>query len=134
MTKGATSTPRSPQKVVYLFGAGATHAELANLEADSTSEVFARRSGLLMNYVSDRIMARVQNDRRYLKHIEMVSSPKGSLNIELLISLIENSKVPGATNKTQRLKNLVTDDISKILTKSRLNRFYLHKALLELHK
>ena len=63
----------------------------------------------------------------------MVSSPKGSLNIELLISLIENNNVKDADKKIRILKNLVRKDILDRLTETRLNRFYLHKALLELH-
>ncbi len=63
----------------------------------------------------------------------MVSGVKGSLNIELLISLIENSKIHDWAYKTQRLKDLVEEDIESILTPRRTRRFFLHKALLELH-
>lgn len=66
--------------------------------------------------------------------METVSGTSGKLNIELLISLIESSKVHDWDYKTRRLKTLVQEDIERILTPSRTRRFYLHKALLDLHK
>jgi len=42
------------KKIVYLFGAGATHAELTNLEPDLIEE----KSGLLIRYVSARAIER----------------------------------------------------------------------------
>ncbi len=64
----------------------------------------------------------------------MVSAISGSLNIELLISLLENSKVQAWASKTSFLRQLIKDDISAILTSSRTKRFYLHRALLQFHK
>jgi hypothetical protein len=126
--------PKTPKKIVYLFGAGSTHAELINFESkDSGDAVFLKEQGLLMRQVSERVIAKARRNSNYLKDIEMVSAAKGSLNIELLISLIENSKIPDSTRKTSILKDLVTKDITGILTRSRLRSFYLHKALLELH-
>lgn len=118
------------KKIAYLFGAGATHAELLNIEPDLVNE----KTGLLIKDVSSRVIDAARRDQNYLKDLEMVSGTKGSLNIELLISLIESSKIHGWDKKTQLLKKLVRDDIEAILTKSRTRRFYLHKALLELHK
>jgi hypothetical protein len=123
---------KTQEKIVYLFGAGATHAEIINLQKH-LSENFLEKNGLLISHVSQRVIKKFRSFRTYLKDIEMVSSPKGSLNIELLISLIEHNNIKGAEKKTRILKNLVRKDISFRLTKSRLNRFYLHKALLELH-
>lgn len=122
-----------PQKIAYLFGAGATHAELANLEKDPSAK-FEETSGLLIKNVSDRVIEKARHDINYLKDIEMVSNVTGSLNIELLISLIENSRIRESGQKTSYLKDLVKKDITAILTKPKLNRFYLHRALLELHK
>ncbi len=119
-----------PTKIAYLFGAGATHAELQNIEPDLVKE----KTGLLIKNVSSRVIEAARRDEDYLKEVEMVSGTKGSLNIELLISLIESSKIYGWEKKTQLLKKLVRDDIEAILTKSRTSRFYLHKGLLELHK
>ena len=96
-----------PQKITYLFGAGATHAELANLEGEKVLE----KEGLLMKDVSGRVMDQARRDPEYLKNLETVSRPKGPPNIELLISLIESSKVEGWEHKSQILKDLVRKDI-----------------------
>lgn len=117
-------------KVAYLFGAGATHAELQNIEPDLINE----KTGLLIKNVSSRVIEAARRNREYLDGLETVSGIKGSLNIELLISLIENSKIYGWEKKTRLLEELVRNDIETILTKSRTRRFYLHKGLLELHK
>jgi len=88
--------------VVYLCGAGATHAELAAIDPD-----LAERKGLLLEQVSKWVMEHARRDSRYFKGLETVSDTAGSPNIELLISLIENSKVNGWGYKSQRLKSLV---------------------------
>lgn len=123
-------SPSKETKIVYLFGAGATHAELTNLYEDLIPEEL----GLLTTNVSERVIEKARRGARYLKGLEMVSAASGSLNIELLISLVENSKIYGWEYKTQRLKRLVKEDIKSILTASRTRRFYLHRALFELHK
>jgi hypothetical protein len=118
-----------PEKVAYLFGAGATHAELINLEPDLIRE----KNGLLIGDVSSRVIERVRRNKRYLANVEMVSGTAGSLNIELLISLLESSKVHDWAYKTNLLKQLVAKDIQAILTSPRTRRFHLHQALFELH-
>jgi hypothetical protein len=122
-----------PQKILYIFGAGATHAELVNLEKDPSAK-FEEKRGLLIKNVSDRVIEKARRDENYLKDIQMVSNVTGSLNIELLISLIENSRIRRSWAKTLFLKKLVRKDITTILTKTRIKRFYLHRALLELHE
>lgn len=124
--------PTAKQKqVVYLFGAGATHAEISNLYPD---EDLDEKRGLLIGHVSSRVIERARRDPRYLKNVEMVSGTSGSLNIELLVSLLESSKIHGWAAKTARLKNLVEHDIKAVLKKSLTKRFFLHKALLEFHE
>ena len=118
-----------PKKVVYLFGAGATHAEL-ELDSELLEQ---KQQGLLISNVSDRVIEKARRDTRYLKDLEMVSAVSGSLNIELLISLIENSRIHRWQEKTRRLKDLIKKDIKGVLTPSRIKPFYLHKGLLELH-
>jgi len=118
-----------PKKIVYLFGAGATHAELQNLDPDLVEE----KSGLLIGNVSSRVIEKARRDDRYMEEVAMVSATSGSLNIELLISLIENSKIHDWEYKIGRLKTLVQDDIEDVLSKVRPGRFFLHKALFELH-
>lgn len=122
----------NPKKIVYLFGAGATHAELSNLAKDPDSEIFKKKKGLLISGVSSRVMAQAVNKSSYLKDIIMVSSTGGSLNIELFISLIENSRICNWQKKTAYLKGLVEKDIKGIIKKEK-SSFYLHKALLEFH-
>jgi len=64
----------------------------------------------------------------------MISGSNAPLNIELLISLIENSRIKESEMKSRMLKTLVREDIEGVLTMSAVRRFYLHKALLELHQ
>jgi hypothetical protein len=118
------------KKIVYLFGAGATHAELANLYPT----LVEKGRGLLISNVSRRVIEKARSIDKYLKDLETVTATSGSLNIELLISLIEQSKIHGWEFKTQKLKDLVREDIESILTESRTDHFYLHKALLEFHR
>src|SRR5580704_3053438 len=113
-----------PKKIAYLFGAGATHAELTMLE----KSFFIENNGLLTRDVSARVIEKARRNEIYLKDISMVQSTKGSLNIELFISLIENSKIDRWADKTSRLKQLVRKDIERILTAPRKRLFYLHKA------
>jgi hypothetical protein len=120
------------KKIVYLFGAGATHAELCTL-FDPSEAKFQKEKGLLIKYVSDRVIGKARKNKKYLRDIGMVSSPTGSLNIELLISLIESSRIRESAWKTSFLKELVRIDIERILEKATVKKFYLHKALLELH-
>jgi hypothetical protein len=121
-----------PKKIVYLFGAGATHAELIN--ADPIVMEKEEERGLLMWSVSARVIEKARRDTEYLKGVEVVSGTSGSLNIELLISLLENSKLQDWEPKSQTLKRLVQEDILSVLTPEITAQFNLHKALFELHK
>lgn len=121
-----------PKKVAYLFGAGATHAEIQNI--DPTNGRFLSEKGLLISNVSKRVMKIAQNDLKFIKGVEEVTYREGPVNIELLISLFETNRIPDAGSKVAHLKDLVKQDITKILTTKRKKDFYLHKALFELHK
>ena len=121
----------SLKNVVYLFGAGATHAEILTLEEDSPSGVFRDRNGLLISNVSQRVIKEAQKHRWFKNNEDVFTSAKGSFNIEMLISLFENNRVPDS--HIAYLKNLVKKDIRKRLSDSRRRQFYLHKALFELH-
>ena len=120
-----------PKKIVYLFGAGATHAEIQNI--DPTNGLFLSEKGLLISDVSKRVMKIAQNDLKFIKGVEQVTYREGPVNIELLISLFETNQIPDAASKVAHLKNLVKKDITKILTPRKKENFYLHKALFELH-
>lgn len=117
--------------MAYLFGAGATHAELLAMNPDLIPE----SDGLLISNVSPRVIKKASADADYIRDLETVSATSGLLkNIELLISLIENAKMSDWDDKTRKLKHLVQDDIEAILTPYKLGRFYLHRALFELHR
>lgn len=119
-------------KVAYLFGAGATHAEVMNA-TDNADEAFRERYGLLISHVSKRVIQKVNKNISWMrKHEDVIASRKGAFNIELLISLFENNRVPD--HVIRRLKNAVHDDIKSVLSDNRKRKFYLHKALLELHR
>jgi SIR2-like domain len=122
--------PNMIRKIAYLFGAGATHAELLALDPDLES----KEGGLLISDLSKRVMLKASRDPDYINDLKIVSGTGGSLNIELLISLIENSKIPDWSKKTDILKNLIRDDIRSALSPSRTKRFSLHKGLLEFHQ
>ena len=118
-----------PTRIVYLFGAGATQAELQSADAD-----VAAKSGLLVSELSKRVIEKARRNKGYLKDVATVSGTSGSLNIELLISLIENSKISGWETKTRYLKDLVRKDIENVLSAPITRQFFLHKALFEVHK
>jgi hypothetical protein len=121
-------------KIVYLLGAGATNAEMA-LQKDLSGAREREKHGLLVSDVSTRVIKKASRNPKYLKGIEMVSSTTGSLNIELLISLLENANtIINSSYMTEYLRKLVKQDISGLLAEKLLEHFYLHKALLELHK
>ncbi len=52
-----------PKKIVYLFGAGATHAELSNLGVDE--------SGLLIGDVTRRVILKAIGNTAFLPHNRM---------------------------------------------------------------
>ena len=134
-----------PTRVVYLFGAGATHAELASLQPTLPSEdKELRKLGLLITHVSARVIQKASLIPRFLKGaeflaprytegVELTPGTSGSQNIELLISLIENSKIHDWEWKSRLLRDSVQKDIETILSPTRCSRFYLHRALFELH-
>lgn len=118
------------KKVVYLFGAGATHAEIINI-VDDPNASYRDKNGLLISNVSQRIMKATQRTKWFKEKEDVFTSSKGSLNIELLISLFENNQIE--LKYIEKLKDLVKRDIKKILKEELKSEFYLHKALFELH-
>ncbi|MDD4901122.1 MAG: SIR2 family protein [Patescibacteria group bacterium] len=123
-------------KIVYLFGAGATHAELSNIVKEKeVAPKFLKDNGLLMAEVSRRVTKKAKS-QNFFKSIKMFSVPQGSSNIELLISLIENNanKILQSSKITSGLKKLVRKDIERVLKNNLSKNFYLYKALLELDK
>lgn len=137
----------TPKKVAYLFGAGATHAEMVTVEEGlDQDENLSANLGLLTRHVSQRVFKKAQTDDTYHdEHIkDIVTTPEGAQNIELFISLLEGNSqiVPNAAAQAYMLRELVEEDITSILNApvtgevsgSRTEKFLLHKALLELHQ
>ncbi len=124
-----------PSRIAYLFGAGATHAEILNLQDSRDAKIDARfldKNGLLISNVSKRVMKRAQSRPKFKRDVEQVTFRSGPVNIELLISLIESPRIPDADYKANYLKELVQKDITRVISKWR-EGFCLHKALFELH-
>ncbi len=125
------------KNVVYLFGAGATHAELTHTVKEKQVKFnFLAKKGLLMKDVSKRV-TRAAQKKAFFDNIRMFAVQNGSSNIELLISLIEdnNNQIENSSLITENLKQLVKTDIEGILNDKKIRRkFYLHKALLELDR
>ena len=120
-----------PKRIVYLFGAGATNAELSNIGID------VDESGLLISNVSKRVFLEAKADSTFLQTNRIfLERAADSSNIELFISLIESnaSDIIKASEVVDRLKQMVEKDIKSFLTSERMGGFYLHKALFELHK
>jgi len=124
-----------PDKIVYLFGAGATHAELSNAyPADANTEKFEIEKGLLMRHVSLRVIQRAYDDAEYIRGISGIISKTGA-NIEQLISLLESIRIEDSYKKANTLRRLIEEDISQHLIFPRDGNYpILYKSLLEFHQ
>lgn len=124
------------QKIVYLFGAGATHAEIDNIETETDSI----KVGLKIGDVTKRVLLKTQRHPDF-RSIKMFLGTEENTNIELLISLFENNSEDIdniLSNKSteeivKQIKDLIEKDIKNKLTKKRLAKFSLHKGLLDFH-
>jgi hypothetical protein len=71
-------------KIVYLFGAGATHAEIVELhQAKASDAIFLAERGLLMDAVSKRVCEKARSDGIFPKKVQSLLSPAGLSNVEL---------------------------------------------------
>lgn len=120
-----------PKKIVYLFGAGATHAEIRNLKGDQ-DHTRRSKTDLLLPDVSRRVFKKARRSKWFKDNEGILASSKDSSNIELYISLLESNRVSG--KEVDRLKLLVQKDIEKIISPAAATQCYLYRALLELHK
>jgi hypothetical protein len=122
-------------KIVYLFGAGATHAEIMNNEKNVSDENFIRKHSLLISHLSERILEKIIKNKRLAESIPFIKKSRKKGNIELLISLIESNNIVGSEKLTNKIKELVQKEINnKINFFSNRKSFYLYKSLLEFHK
>lgn len=120
------------KKIVYLFGAGATNAEISYIDLETDPNLV----GLCMADVTKRVIHKTKGIPAF-SPIEMFLKTDQDGNIELLISLLEKNShdFKGGTETIIReLKDLVKQDIEDKLTDERLKQFLLHRGLLELHK
>ena len=127
--------PDEPKKIVYLFGAGATHAEITNtldIETDSNQQ---DKYGLLIDHISERVLSKVKKKTDLSNNINYLLPDGRKGNIELLISLIEMNKLEKFEEITNELKQLVKKDINKIIKKaSKSGNFILYKSLFEFRR
>jgi len=122
------------KKIVYLFGAGATHAELVNLYPKKVGDAnFLDKNDLLIAGVSKRVCRNAKKTRVFSKQIRNLLSPVGLTNIELFISLIEKNVIR-SDEIIEGLTKRIRRDISDRLTETRLSKFYLHRSLFEFHQ
>ena len=60
-----------PKKIVYLLGAGATHAELTTVLPTLTSEdEVQRKLGLLISHVSTRVIEKASLDPHFMSGVK----------------------------------------------------------------
>ncbi len=124
---------QEPKKILYLLGAGATHAELVNSFPEKLQDTLTNeKNGLLMANVSKRVCSDAKNEGEFSKEIKRIISPAGLSNIELFISLIEKNKIR-SEDIVENLKNRIEKDINQRLRKPTRDKFCLHKSVLELH-
>lgn len=125
-----TMPDSKPQKIVYLFGAGATHAEITNLFplwfADDTRK---GKESLLLRDVSLRICRGAKLNPWFKKWKRV----RDFEDIELFISLIEDNRIESDAT-VRGLQRLMKEDISTKLKEGRQRLFCLHGALFELHQ
>lgn len=123
-----------PKKVVYLFGAGATHAEIMGLYGrELTSEIMAT-NGLLISHVSNRVLAKARRNTDYTDDIGCTISERNA-NIEQLIGLLESNRVKNGSAKADLLRDLIKKDIQQHISVTPTSkRPTLYKGLIEFHK
>lgn len=123
-----------PTPVAYLFGAGATQAELSNYSPDKMSDAnYLAKYSLLLASVSKRVCNDAKRDKDFTRQIHRLLSTAGLSNIELFVSLLEENQVDTAADIVDKLKSRIQKDIL-VRLKHRQEHFYLHKALFEFHK
>jgi hypothetical protein len=129
----SAETKRPPLRVAYLFGAGATHAELANVCAGRMSDAtFLEKNSLLFAHVSKRVCRDAINKQALSKTIRGLISKSGLSNLELFIGLLERNQVQTHEEVVRGLKKRLERDIVNRL-KPYAGKYYLYKALLEFH-
>jgi hypothetical protein len=124
------SKKTTPKKVVYLFGAGATQAELNYQSYDIN--LLMRDTALLG--VCSRIMEVVSKDKQ-LQWLYEATRSTSQIDIEQLISLLEELNLEMYRKAADKLRELYYLDILRQLMRTRVfNTPKLSMSLFELHQ
>lgn len=120
------SLPNSPQRIVYLLGAGATQADIS-LKDDTLS--------ILMQDIREGIIEKIK--RRRIKILKKVKNEllKEDLDVEHLITLYESTGIYEHDVIAKNLKKLFRNEIQEKIRK--LGRYYkpqLLSALIDMHE
>ncbi|MEP6911377.1 MAG: hypothetical protein ABI923_01405 [bacterium] len=123
-TKGTTPPPRlRPKQIVYLFGAGATYAEVRYRNAANVNTLM-RDIGSLEG-VATRILKQLPSS---------MFGVDGDLDIEKAISLLTASGVGSHLQRAEEMRRLYFEDIRKSLIAAKILRQpKLAMGLLEMH-
>jgi hypothetical protein len=122
-----------PRKVVYLFGAGATQAEL-NYQSCDVNLLMKDDPDTGLPGVCTRIMKAVRRDKQ-LSWLYEATRSTSQIDIEQLISLLEELNLEKYKRAADKLRNLYYKDILENLNNTQI----IHKpkiamSLLELHE
>src|SRR5262245_19479000 len=127
MPKAPDSQP-PPKRVVYLWGAGATQAEVSYLGAHNVN-LLMRDSEILGDGIATRILKRIP------KRWQGSFATDLGTDIEKLISLLAGCNIADYSTLAERLRRLYFEDISASLAKAQvLRQQHLAKGVLLLHK
>lgn len=136
-----------PQKIVYLFGAGATHAEkqleckIKKKDLENNGEP---KNGLLAKHISERVIKKLLKKKEGVNALKeheitkdsLYNNPLGKpdIDIELFISLLEANNTETAENHARLLRKYFREDICQnlVIEKSEIPP-RLCPALLEWH-
>lgn len=128
MQKGA-----KPRKVVYLFGAGATQAEL-NYQSCKVNLLMKDNQDNGLPGVCSRIMGEVRKDKQ-LKWLYEATKSTSQIDIEQLINLLEELNLDRYRKAADKLRNLYYKDILGNLKKTHIiKKPKLSLSLFELHE
>jgi len=122
-----------PKKIVYLFGAGATQAEI-NYQSKKINLLMRDNQSTGLLGVCSRIMKAIRKDRQ-LQWLYEATKSTSQIDIEQLISLLEEINLEKSKRAADKLRNLYYKDILENLNKTKIiNKPKLAMSLLELHK
>ncbi len=121
------------KQIVYLFGAGATQAEL-NYQSCDINLLMRDNPDTGLPGVSSRIMKAVRKDRK-LQWLYEATKSTYQIDIEQLISLLEELNLAKSRKAAEKLRILYYKDILGNLSKTRIiKKPKLAMALFELHQ